>query len=138
MTQPACTTAKKFAEESTVEAGHGSARHKSLEDADDKCRFIQHTIATAHRVCFDDLMSPSRRKAPIAFARQVAMYLAHVSCGFTLTEVGRCFGRDRTTVAHACRLVEDERDREDVDLALDCLEAALLEQFAAQSRFVHR
>ena len=107
-----------------------------FQGAEAKCGFIQHAVAMAHRVELQELKSTSRRKAPIAFARQVAMYLAHVSCGFTLTEVGRCFGRDRTTVAHACRLVEDERDREDVDLALDYLEAALLERFEARARAV--
>ena len=106
-----------------------------FQDADAKCDFIRYAVAMAHRVDLQELKSPSRRKAPIAFARQVAMYLAHISCGFTLTEVGRCFGRDRTTVAHACRLVEDERDRPDVDLSLDYLEAALAERFEA---FGHR
>ena len=38
------------------------------------------------------------------------MYLAHVTCGLSLTEVGEVFARDRTTVAHACGRVEDLRD----------------------------
>lgn len=91
------------------------------------CGFIQHVVAAARRVDIAAMRSASRRAAPIAFARQIAMYLAHVACGLTLTEVGRGFARDRTTVAHACRLVEDRRDRPEMDLALDYLEAAIAE-----------
>ncbi len=50
------------------------------------------------------------------------MYLAHVGCGMTLTEAGWLFGRDRTTVAHACMVVEDKRDDPIWDQMLDLLE----------------
>ncbi len=59
------------------------------------------------------------------FARQMAMYLAHVGCGVSLTEVGHLFERDRTTVAHACGLVEDRRDDPDFDHRLNHLERAV-------------
>ena len=72
------------------------------------------------------VMGPTRSRAPIAFARQVSMYVSHVALGLSLTEVGRKFGRDRTTAAHACRLVEDLRDDRDFDFALDHLAAATL------------
>ena len=61
----------------------------------------------------------------IASARQVAMYLAHVSCGMSLTEVGAMFGRDRTTVAHGCLKVEYRRDDPMFDRAMDLLGWAL-------------
>ena len=53
------------------------------------------------------------------------MYLAHVGCGLALTEVGRAFGRDRTTVAHACGVVEDRRDEAEFDCMLTHLEDAV-------------
>ena len=53
------------------------------------------------------------------------MYLAHVTCGATLTEIGILFERDRTTVAHACGVVEDRRDDPDLDCKLDSLERAV-------------
>jgi chromosomal replication initiation ATPase DnaA len=53
------------------------------------------------------------------------MYLAHVACGLTLTDTGRLFGRDRTTVAHACGVIEDRRDDPLFDRALDLLEWAV-------------
>ena len=59
-----------------------------------------------------------------AFARQIAMYLAHVGFGLSMAEVGRAFGRDRTTVVHACHLIEDRRDDVRFDQLLDHLEQA--------------
>ena len=61
----------------------------------------------------------------VAFGRQVAMYLAHVGFGLNLSQVGLAFGRDRTTVRHACVLVEDRRSEPGFELALAALEAAL-------------
>jgi chromosomal replication initiation ATPase DnaA len=53
------------------------------------------------------------------------MYLAHVVCGLSLTEVGALFARDRTTVAYACGVVEDKRDDPELDSRLDHLERAV-------------
>ena len=72
-----------------------------------------------------DLHHTTRGRAKVARARQVAMYLAHVACGLSLTETGRLFGRDRTTVAHACSVVEDRRDDPLFDRALDLLQWAV-------------
>ena len=71
------------------------------------------------------LWAGSRGVRDIAFARQVAMYLAHVSCGMTLTDVGAMFGRDRTTVSHGCLKVEFHRDDPLFDRTLDLLGWAL-------------
>lgn len=87
--------------------------------------FVEATVAAAFRLPPDALRRPSRGEAEIAFARQIAMYVCHVWVGLSLTEVGHCFGRDRTTVAHACRVVEERREDPRVDLVLDCIETAL-------------
>ena len=55
-------------------------------------------------------MRKRRCRAEVAAARQLAMYLTHVMLGRTLTEVGALYGRDRTTVAYACAVIEDRRD----------------------------
>ena len=82
-------------------------------------------VAAVFEVGVEDLRGPTRGTARTAFARQVAMYLAHVGRGVSLTEVGQLFERDRTTVAHACGLVEDRRDDPDFDYRLDHLEQAV-------------
>ncbi|MEM1381313.1 MAG: helix-turn-helix domain-containing protein [Pseudomonadota bacterium] len=66
-----------------------------------------------------------RSTAEVAFARQVAMYLFHIVFGGTYKDVGVFFGRERTTVAYACSLVEDERDDAKLDKKLDRLEETL-------------
>jgi hypothetical protein len=72
-----------------------------------------------------DLLSHTRGSAPTSFARQVAMYLTHVAFGLSLQRVATAFGRDRSTVAYACSLIEDRRDDPYLDDMLDQLEAAL-------------
>jgi chromosomal replication initiation ATPase DnaA len=50
------------------------------------------------------------------------MYLAHVGFALSFEAIGRAFGRDRTTVSHACRVVEDSRDDARLDRRLSALE----------------
>jgi chromosomal replication initiation ATPase DnaA len=71
------------------------------------------------------LVQETRGPADAALARQVAMYIAHVACGLTLTDAGQLFGRDRTTVAHACLVVEEKREDPVFDQAIDLLEWAV-------------
>ena len=69
-------------------------------------------------------MHETRGNLPAAWMRQVAMYLCHVSLGVSQNNTGRIFCRDRTTVAHACRVVEDARDSATFDRTMEVLEAA--------------
>lgn len=88
-------------------------------------RVIELAVTQVFDVAEQDLTTFNRGVARAAHARQVAMYLAHVTCNLSLTDVGRMFGRDRTTVAHACARIEDERDDPVFDLTLDLLEWAV-------------
>jgi chromosomal replication initiation ATPase DnaA len=94
----------------------------SAREADRLRALIEMAIGQVFGVRRTDLSHQSRGKAPVALARQAAMYLAHVSCGLTLTDVGRVFARDRTTVAHACAVIEDRRDDPCFDRALELME----------------
>ena len=86
---------------------------------------LEHAVTGVFMIPGCELWSDRRGNRRVAFARQVAMYLAHVVCGLTLPEVGALFARDRTTVAHACGLIEDRRDDPGFDRALDLLEGVL-------------
>ena len=86
---------------------------------------LEQAISKVFMVAGTDLWSETRGRPRVAFARQVAMYLAHVACGLTFTEVGQIFDRDRTTVAHACGLVEDLRDDPCLDRSLELLEGVM-------------
>lgn len=87
---------------------------------------IEQTVAQIFGVSGGDLRRATRGRAHVARARQVGMYLAHVACGLTLTDVGRVFERDRTTVAHACGVIEDGRDDPTFDHVLELLERAVM------------
>ena len=89
------------------------------------CSTVETVVASSFRLPTAALRAPTRCFARVALARQVAMYLCHVLLGMTLSEVGRHFGRDRTTVSHACRVVEDRRDDPGFDTMLDRIEYAI-------------
>ena|SRR5436853_524619 len=99
----------------------------------DAVEMINAAIAATFKVPIGELNAPTRRRASVALARQSAMYLAHVALGLNFTEVGRAFGRDRTTAAHACRRIEDRRTKPRIDTALAELEHALRRDFGAAS-----
>jgi chromosomal replication initiator protein len=66
-------------------------------------REIQEQTCEAFGVSMQQLLSASRA-APVAWPRQVAMYLARELTDQTLPAIGRAFGgRNHTTVMHACR-----------------------------------
>jgi chromosomal replication initiation ATPase DnaA len=67
-------------------------------------------------------LAANQRKAPVAFARQIAMYLCHVAADMSLRDVAAEFGRDRTTVSHACHVIEDRRECPIFDRQIEHLE----------------
>jgi len=87
-------------------------------------RFVTLRVACDFGLDEDVLLTPTRGAPRAAFARQVAIYLAHVSFGLSFAAVGRMFHRDRTTVAYACRVIEDRRDDRELDRRLTALERA--------------
>lgn len=83
---------------------------------------IERTVADVFDIEPRHLRMPTRGQYRISLARQVCMYVAHVACGMSLTEVGRMFERDRTTAAHACSVVEGRRDDDGFNHAIDLIE----------------
>jgi chromosomal replication initiation ATPase DnaA len=99
---------------------------------------LEQAVSRVFMVASAELWSGTRGRPNVAFARQVGMYLAHVTCGLSLTEVGEVFARDRTTVAHACNRVEDQRDDPAFDRALELLEAIMRAQLPSHAAAPHR
>ena len=58
-------------------------------------------VAGEFGVSEEEMMTERRGAKDVAFARQVAMYMAHVVFQLTHDQVGDAFRRERTTVAHA-------------------------------------
>ena len=73
--------------------GHLTYRDISLYTA------ICATVSAVFQIEMDSLFAPTRCKADKAFARQVAVYLAHIVGSKSYTEIGIVFGRDRTRSA---------------------------------------
>lgn len=90
-------------------------------------RLAAGVTAFALDVATEDVLSLQRGNAEVAFARQVAVYLCHTAFEMSLTRVAVAFGRDRSTVAHACHQIEDRRDEAHFDVWIGSLEAMLRE-----------
>jgi chromosomal replication initiation ATPase DnaA len=73
-----------------------------------------------------EILSPCRGSTRAAFARQLSMYLLHTSLSLPYGEIARICGRDRTTVSHACRTIEDLRDDWRQDRLIQDIEEILL------------
>ena len=116
-----------------------AARAERLRREDPSAAVALGVVAEAKGVAISELLLPNRGVAEIAFARQLAMYLVHILLGRSLTEVGAVFGRDRTTVAHACALIEDMREKRRFDAEVDHLETLINERCGfAQMAEAHR
>lgn len=79
------------------------------------CEGVTDITAALFNVSGRELRQPGRTSTGVTRVRQIAMYVAHVVMSLSMTDVGRGFGRDRTTVVHSCHLVEDMRDDPDFD-----------------------
>lgn len=73
----------------------------------------------------EEILGEGRGSRRTAFARQVAMYLCHVAFERSLARVAQAFGRDRSTVAYACHLIEDRREDPVFDGWIGAMEQAL-------------
>ncbi|MEW6167759.1 MAG: chromosomal replication initiator protein DnaA [Pseudomonadota bacterium] len=80
---------------------------------------IKRTVAGYYNIRVGDLNSP-RRTRSLARPRQIAMCLAKELTQHSLPEIGEAFGKDHTTVLHACRKIaalreDDVKIREDYE-----------------------
>jgi chromosomal replication initiator protein len=79
-----------------------------LWGADEKVITIEHiqrTVSGFFGLRLADMRARTRTKA-VAFPRQIAMYFARQLTHASLTEVGRAFDKDHTTVLHAVTKIE--------------------------------
>lgn len=83
-------------------------------------------VATLEQTDQQAMRKTSRGKADICLARQMAMYLMHTVFSCSYHHVAAFFKRDRTTISHACKLVEDLRDNEEFDKRLEAMENLLV------------
>lgn len=89
------------------------------------CRLAALLAARQLSCPVEAILSDASREAPVAAARQLAMYLAHVGLGLSQHQVAVGFARDRRTVSHACHRVEDRRDDAAFDAQVSDIESQI-------------
>ena len=82
-------------------------------------------VALSLKVCVEELANSPRGNQATSRARQISAYLLHTTFSVPLAEIGFAFGKDRTTIGHACRIIEDLRDDPEFDETIRELEEAL-------------
>ncbi len=102
------------------------------------CDAIIDLTAIFFNVSSKDLRSSGRMPNPVSRVRQIGMYVGHVTLGLKMTEVGAGFGRDKSTVVHACHTIEDMRDDEDFDLIVARVERLVSIAFSLNNQDVRR
>jgi chromosomal replication initiation ATPase DnaA len=103
----------------------GSREERTLE----LCEAMIDVTAALFNVSSKDIRKPGRTNLGVARVRQVAMYVAHVVLRLNMTDIGKAFGRDRTTVMYACHLIEDLRDDDEFDRIITMTERVALAAF---------
>jgi chromosomal replication initiation ATPase DnaA len=95
------------------------------------CDVLIDLLAAMFGVSGMELRSPLRCRREVARVRQIGMYVAHTAFGLAVREVASGFARDRTTVMHACHLVEDMRDDTEFDAIVSTFERIAQSAFTA-------
>lgn len=86
------------------------------------CLAVQQLTDDMLGLISDRVLVRRDRRRTACHVRQIAMYLCHVVLQLPLHDIGLAFGRDRSTVGHACNVVEDRRDNPAMDELLSALE----------------
>lgn len=101
------------------------------------CRLVRQLIGEAVMLMGDGIVMRRDRRRLACHVRQMSMYVCHVALQFPMTDIGLAFGRDRTTVSHACHIVEDRRDDPFFDEFVSAMERMATAVFHATEIGLH-
>ena len=94
------------------------------------CRIVAHMTGEIFGLVGSRVQLRRDRRRTLCHVRQIAMYICHVALRIPLHEIGLAFGRDRTTVGHACHVVEDRRDDPAFDDFIGAIERIVSSAFS--------
>jgi chromosomal replication initiation ATPase DnaA len=97
------------------------------------CEAMIDITAALFNVSGRELRKSGRSSMGVSRVRQVAMYVAHVVLRLNMADIGKAFGRDRTTVLYACHLIEDLRDDDEFDRIITMTERVALAAFGGRA-----
>jgi chromosomal replication initiation ATPase DnaA len=111
----------------------GRLRFQKLR-SDPEVFVLAKLVAQERHVSMTSMLRRSRGSGHAAAARQLAIYLAHVSLERPQDIVADLFQRDRTTVAHSVQAIEDHRDDPRLEAQIARIEARLAEVRQSEMR----
>jgi hypothetical protein len=101
------------------------------------CRVVSQITAEMISLLGDRVVVRRDRRRLSCHVRQIAMYVCHVALRLSFSEIGAAFGRDRTTVGHACHVVEDRRDDAAFDEFVSAIERMATAVFVSSEIAAH-
>jgi chromosomal replication initiation ATPase DnaA len=75
-----------------------------------RANLAQFIACQVYGVPVEEMRKPTRGRPQVARARQIAVHLARVVFTMSHRQLAQEFGRDRSTVHHACNLIEKMRE----------------------------
>ena len=102
---------------------------KHDEEGIELCEGVIDVTAALFNVSSKEMRRTGRTASDVSRVRQIAMYVSHVVLGLSMADVGKGFQRERTTVLHACHLIEDMRDDRDFDQIIAMTERVAIAAF---------
>jgi chromosomal replication initiation ATPase DnaA len=93
------------------------------------CRIVRQLVLEMTAMAGERSLRRRDVRRTTCHVRQIAMYVCHVVLRLSMADIGAAFGRDRTTVGHACNVVEDRRDDAAFDAFVSAIERLVLSVF---------
>ncbi|SIP94859.1 dnaA protein helix-turn-helix [Rhizobium sp. RU35A] len=101
------------------------------------CRIVRQLVSELVMAIGDRTSFRRDRRRALCHVRQIAMYVCHVTLSIPQGDIGDAFGRDRSTVGHACSVVEDRREDAAFDSFVSTIERMVVAVFGRREGLRH-
>jgi len=75
-----------------------------------RAKLVASVIALEFSVPESGIFCAGKGTSERSYTRHIAMYMMYCVYGTTKTRIAEVFGRHSSTVSHACKVIEDQRD----------------------------
>jgi len=93
------------------------------------CRIAQKITAEMVMITGSRMLERRDRRRMLCHVRQISMYACHTALQLSQQDIACGFGRHRSTVAHACMIVEQRRDDAAFDDFVSAIERTVVSVF---------
>lgn len=101
------------------------------------CRIAQELTTEMVMLVGGRLLARRDRRRMLCHVRQIAMYVCHVGLQISHDDIAGAFGRNRSTVGHACKTVEQRREDAAFDDFVSALERSVKSIFRSTGGAAH-